>query len=688
MKRILFNATHPEELRIAVVDGQQLLDLDIEAAIRAEKQGNIYKGVITKVEPSLEAAFVDYGSPRQGFLPLKEIYPGYFKQAAQAGQEVIVQVEKDERGNKGAALTTYISLAGRFLVLMPNHPDGGGISRRVIGDERQDLRQILSNLKVDKRHSIIARTACIGRTEEELQWDLDFLHKLWQTIEAASGERTAPFLIHQESNLIVRSIRDHLSAEVTEVLIDDPELFNRAERLVAQVMPEYSDRIRLYEESVPLFSRYQVEHQVAQAFEREISLPSGGVIIIDPTEALTAIDVNSARATRGSDIEETALQTNLEAVNEIARQMRLRDLGGLIVIDLIDLSQSRHQRQVEQALKEALKLDKARTQINKISQFGLLEMSRQRRRSALTDAKYSPCPRCSGSGNIRNVVSSALQLMRLIEDQGLKESTEAMQILVPIDTATFLINEKRREILQLESRLASRIIIVPSAELVSPQYSLRRLRGAELEELGNLPSFQQEIDHEHEAENPMNSLKTAKPEQPGVRLDQIEHAPPPPPEAPPARTAGPAEEGSGLGIGKLWQSLFQRSQEPAEATAIAPPSPGSEAPPRRRRSPTGRRRPSSADSPPTRGGRGRGRRGGQRSGQPRGDRGDRPDRGERGDRGDRGERGESRASSNRRGGGRRGGGRSPRRDDVGNTVDPNRRPDAPPQDIPDDIGNR
>ena len=678
MKRILFNATHPEELRIAVIDGQQLLDLDIEAAIRAEKQGNIYKGVITKVEPSLEAAFVDYGSPRQGFLPLKEIYPGYFKQAAQAGQEVVVQVEKDERGNKGAALTTYISLAGRFLVLMPNNPDGGGISRRVFGDERQDLRQVLSGLKVDKRHSIIARTACIGRTEEELQWDLDFLHKLWQTIETASGERPAPFLIHQESNLIVRSIRDHLSAEVPEVLIDDPELFNRAQRLVAQVMPEYSDRIRLYEEPVPLFSRYQVEHQVAQAFEREISLPSGGVIIIDPTEALTAIDVNSARATRGSDIEETALQTNLEAVNEIARQMRLRDLGGLIVIDLIDLNQSRHQRQVEQALKEALKLDKARTQINKISQFGLLEMSRQRRRSALTDAKYSPCPRCNGSGNIRNVVSCALQLMRLIEDQGLKESTEAMQVLVPIDTATFLINEKRREITQLEARLASRIIIVPSAELVSPQYSLRRLRGAELEELGNLQSFEQEIDHEHEVENPMNSLKTAKPEQPGVRLEQIEHAPPPPPEAPPARTAGAAaEEGSGLGIGKLWQSLFQRSQTPA-STAGAPLAAGSEAPPRRRRSPTGRRRPASADAPPPRGGRGRGRRGGQRSGPPRGDR---PDRGERG------ERGESRASNNRRGPGRRSGGRGPRRDDVGNT-DPNRRPDAPPQDIPDDIGNR
>ena len=536
MKRMLFNATHPEELRVAIVDGQHLVDLDLESAVRAEKKGNIYKAVITKVEPGLEAAFVDYGAERQGFLPLKEIYRGYFGQydsktpisgvkiaeEIREGQEMVVQVNKDERGAKGAALTTFVSLAGRFLVFMPNNPKGGGISRRVSGEERMDLRQVLANLDVGDQHALIARTAGIGRSPEELQWDLDFLLKLWDTIETAASELKAPRLIHQESNLIVRSIRDYLGADISEIIVDDREIHERARRFMQQVMPHNLTKLKYYSDNVPLFSRFQVEHQIESAFKREVRLPSGGSMVIDHTEALISIDVNSARATKGADIEETALQTNLEAADEIARQLRIRDLGGLVVIDLIDMTITRNQRAVETRLKDALQPDRARVQVGKISRFGLLEMSRQRLRSSLSDANYRACPRCQGTGTIRNVVSSSLSLLRLIEEKALQENTEAIQVLLPLDMATYLLNEKRHEVNQLESRLASRIIIIPSEQLASPQFQIKRMRSDELEELTGVPSYRQHVDLTDREEDLTASFKSAPAETPHVQLEQIE----------------------------------------------------------------------------------------------------------------------------------------------------------------------
>jgi len=426
MKRMLFNATHPEELRVAIVDGQKLLDLDIESAVRAQRKGNIYKGRITRVEPSLEAAFVEYGANRQGFLPLKEISRTYFQNYSPStpmaqvkiddvvneGQELVVQVDKDERGTKGAALTTFVSLAGRYLVLMPNNPKGGGISRRISGSDRAELRDAMSGLEIPSSHALIARTAGIGRSSEELQWDLDFLVQLWKAIEEAAGERPAPFLIFQESNLIVRTLRDYLRGDIAEILIDEPGIFERAHKFMSQVMPNSRVKLKLYEDNIPLFSRFQIEHQIETAYSREVRLPSGGALVIDHTEAVVAVDVNSAKATKGGDIEETALQTNLEAVDEVARQLRIRDLGGLIVIDLIDMSASRNQRLVENRLNEALKADRARVQVGRISRFGLLEMSRQRLRSSISDSNYVACPRCEGTGSIRSVTSSALSLLR------------------------------------------------------------------------------------------------------------------------------------------------------------------------------------------------------------------------------------------------------------------------------------
>ncbi len=546
MKRLLFNATHPEELRVAIVNGQKLLDLDIESAIRSERKGNIYKAVVTKVEPSLEAAFVDYGAGKHGFLSLKEICRNYFRNydghqsisqiriedAIKAGQEMIVQVEKDERGTKGASLTTFISLAGRFLVLMPNNPKGGGISRRISGGDRTDLRDTLANLDIPSEHALIARTAGIGRSREELQWDLDFLGKLWQSIENASKAAKAPFLIYQESNLIVRSIRDHLSADIAEIIIDDEEIYERAERFMSQVMPQNLARLKLYQSQVPLFSRFHIERQIESAFTREVKLPSGGSIVIDHTEALIAVDVNSGRSTKGGDIEETAFQTNFEAVGEVARQLRLRDLGGLIVIDLIDMSSGENQRLVENRLKEALKSDRARVQIGKISRFGLLEMSRQRLRASISDANYIPCPRCQGTGSIRSVVSSSLNVLRLIEDAAKKENTEALQVDLPLDMATYLMNEKRHELHQLEARLASRIIVIPNERLDSPDFTLRKLRGAELENLGQAPSYEQKIDQQKNEPDPKENLKSPTPPKASVELDSIQHTPPPLPSAP------------------------------------------------------------------------------------------------------------------------------------------------------------
>ena len=576
MKRILFNATHPEELRVAIVDGQHLIDLDLESAIRAEKKGNIYKGVVTKVEPGLEAAFVNYGAERQGFLPLKDIYRGYFSQydsktpmsgvkiaqEIREGQEMVVQVSKDERGAKGAALTTFVSLAGRFLVFMPNNPKGGGISRRVSGEERMDLRQVLDNLDVGDQHALIARTAGIGRNPEELQWDLDFLLKLWNTIESAAAELKAPRLIHQESNLIVRSIRDHLGEDIAEIIVDDEEIHERAKRFMQQVMPHNLNKLKLYRDTVPLFSRFQIEQQIGLAFKREVRLPSGGSVVIDHTEALISIDVNSARATKGADIEETALQTNLEATDEIARQLRVRDLGGLVVIDLIDMTISRNQRAVETRLKDALTPDRARVQIGKISRFGLLEMSRQRLRSSLSESNYRVCPRCEGTGTIRNVVSSALSLLRLIEEKALQENTEAIQVILPLDMATYLLNEKRHEVNQLESRLASRIIIIPSEQLASPKFEIKRLRGDELEAMSGIPSYLQQVDLADQEEDNSTSLKYAPTETPLVKLEQIEQSIAPVN----AMDAGTTSAAGGF-FRRLWKMITEnKSAEPAKPT--------------------------------------------------------------------------------------------------------------------------
>ncbi len=536
MKRMLFNATHPEELRVAIVDGQQLINLDIESAVRAEKKGNIYKAVVTRVEPGLEAAFVEYGTSRQGFLPLKDIHRDYFTgqpantspaqskiaEVVREGQEMTVQVSKDERGGKGAALTTFISLAGRFLVLMPNNPKKGGISRRVSGEERLDLRQILANLEGGEQHALIARTAGLGRSAEELQWDLDFLLKLWKSLEEAAADLKAPRLIYQESNLIVRSLRDYLADDIAEIIVDEQEIHERAQRFMQQVMPHNLAKLKYHSEPTPLFSRFQIEHQIEAAFQREMRLPSGGAIVIDHTEALVAIDINSARATKGADIEETALQTNLEAVDEIARQLRVRDLGGLVVMDLIDMASNQNQRAVEMRLHNALKLDRARTQVGRISRFSLLEMSRQRLRASISDANYRDCPRCQGNGTIRSVVSASLSVLRLLEEKALQESTEALQVILPLDMAAYLLNEKRYEVSRLESRLASRIIIIPSEQLSSPHFQIKRLRGDEVKALGELPSYQQPFELESDQEEPiLASLKPAVAEKPHIHLHQI-----------------------------------------------------------------------------------------------------------------------------------------------------------------------
>ncbi len=582
MKRMLFNATHAEELRVAIVDGQKLIDLDLEAAVRTEKKGNIYKGIITKVEPSLEACFVDYGSERQGFLPLKEIYRGYFNNhdsrtqitdvkidsVIREGQKMIVQVDKDERGTKGAALTTFVSLAGRFLVFMPNNPKGGGISRRIAGEDRNELREILSRLDISGQHSLIARTEGIGRSQEELQWDLDFLVRLWDNIEQASSNSKAPFLIYQEGNLIVRSIRDYLSGDIAEVIVDDKEIHERAERFITQVMPHNLKKLKLYEDSVPLFSRYQIEGQIDSAFNRLVTLPSGGTLSVDHTEALISIDVNSARATKGSDIEETALNTNLEAVEEIARQLRIRDIGGLVVIDLIDMSVSRNQRSVESRLKGALKADRARVQVGHISRFGLLEMSRQRLRSSISDINYQVCPRCDGMGTIRNVVSASLSLLRIIEDEALKENTEAIQVVLPLDMATYLLNEKRHELYQLEARLASRVIIVPSAELSSPQFRIKRLRSDELDELTDIASFRQETNIESKSKASSNKPRATKSAIPHVQLDQIT---PPPFESPASSTEPEPKQGKPGLLPRLIRSLFGKDESAQETRSTNRP---------------------------------------------------------------------------------------------------------------------
>ncbi|MCG9966093.1 ribonuclease E [Shewanella cutis] len=488
MKRMLINATQSEELRVALVDGQQLYDLDIESPGHEQKKSNIYKGKITRVEPSLEAAFVDYGAERHGFLPLKEIAREYFpkgysfqgrpniKEVVSEGQEVIVQIDKEERGNKGAALTTFISLAGSYLVLMPNNPRAGGISRRIEGDERTELKEAMADLEVPAGMGLIVRTAGVGKESTELKWDLKVLQHHWAAITEAAQTKGAPFLIHQESNVIVRAIRDYLRRDVGEILIDHPRIYEEAKQHIALVRPDFVERVKLYEAEVPLFTHYQIESQIESAFQREVRLPSGGSIVIDPTEALTSIDINSARATKGGDIEETALNTNLEAADEIARQLRLRDLGGLVVIDFIDMTPVRHQREVENRLRDAVHHDRARVQLGRISRFGLMEMSRQRLRPSLEESAAHICPRCHGQGTIRSTESLALSILRLMEEEAIKENTSQIEAIVPVDVAAFLLNEKRKAIRITEQRHDVEVYVIPDPHMMTPDYRVIRHR--------------------------------------------------------------------------------------------------------------------------------------------------------------------------------------------------------------------
>ena len=502
MKRMLFNATQAEELRVAIVDGQKLVDLDIESANKEQRKSNIYKGVVTRVEPSLEAAFIDYGNDRHGFLPFKELSRACYSTNApesgrpriqdvlREGHEIIVQVEKDERGNKGAALTTYISLAGRYLVLMPNNPRGGGVSRRIEGEDRNELRDVMAQLEIPAGMSIIARTAGIGRGVEELQWDLNYLLQLWNAIDGAANNQKGTFLIYQESSLVIRAIRDYFQPDIGEILIDTEEVYEQARQFMGHVMPGNVHKVKLYSDDVPLFSRFQIEHQIETAFSREVNLPSGGAIVIDHTEALVSVDVNSARSTRGTDIEQTAFNTNLEAAEEVARQLRLRDLGGLVVIDFIDMENQRNQRDVENRLRDALHYDRARVQFGKISKFGLMELSRQRLQPSLGESSHQPCPRCNGTGFIRGIESTALHILRIIQEQAMKDYTGAIHAQIPVDVATFLLNEKRTDIVAIESRLKVSVVLIPNIYLVTPHYKITRLRHDEINPLELLtPSY-------------------------------------------------------------------------------------------------------------------------------------------------------------------------------------------------------
>ena len=502
MKRMLFNATHAEELRVAIVDGQTLLDLDVETTGKEQKKSNIYKAVITRIEPSLEAAFVNYGADRHGFLPFKEISRTYFKDpqanptkvriqdVLSEGTELVVQVEKDERGNKGAALTTFISLAGRYLVLMPNNPRGGGVSRRIEGEERVHLRDAMDQLNLPTGMSVIARTAGIGRNAEELEWDLNYLTQLWKAVDGAADSQKAPFLIYQDASLVIRAIRDYFRQDIGEILIDTESIYEQARQFMGHVMPHNVDRVKWYQEETPLFSRFQIEQQTESAYSRQVVLPSGGSIVIDHTEAMVSIDVNSARSTRGSDIEETARKTNIEAAEEVARQLRLRDLGGLVVIDFIDMENTNSQREVENTLREALRYDRARVQVGKISRFGLLELSRQRLQTSLGETSHITCPRCSGTGNIRSIESTALHVLRIVQEEAMKESTAAVHAQVPVAVASYLLNEKRDELYAIEHRVKVSCVLIPNTHLETPHYIVKRLRHDELNQIDmTVPSY-------------------------------------------------------------------------------------------------------------------------------------------------------------------------------------------------------
>jgi ribonuclease E len=555
-------------MRVALVDGQKLYDLDIESTNRTQKKSNIYKGRVVRIEPSLEAAFIDYGGNRHGFLPLKEISRSLFKKkpesgqrgrvnikdAIDEGQEFIVQIEKEERGNKGAALTTMISLAGRYLVLMPDNPRSGGISRQIEGADRAEAREVMSQLDIPQNTALILRTAGIGKSKEELQWDTDYLTTLWEAIDKAGSERPAPFLIYQESEVIIRAIRDYLRTDIAEIWVDDKEVHKRSKEFMEQVMPHNLHKLKLYEEADPLFTRYQIESQIESAFSREVRLPSGGSLVIDHTEAMISIDINSARATKGSDIEETALNTNLEAADEVARQLRLRDLGGLIVIDFIDMMVNKNQRDVENRMKDALRVDRARVQVGKISRFGLLEMSRQRLRPSLGESRHLPCPRCDGQGTIRDIESLSLAILRIIEEEAMKDSTAKVIVNLPVSAATFLLNEKRQPISELQQRLDVDIVIIPSPALETPQYQVLRIPLSKANEAQHQQASYSLI---AEVENDVkgNGLRTHKTvvEQPVVQ------------QIIPAAPQGKTVKSAGL-ISRIIKSLFGSSKEEKKET--------------------------------------------------------------------------------------------------------------------------
>ncbi|MDE0455997.1 MAG: Rne/Rng family ribonuclease, partial [Chromatiales bacterium] len=573
MKRMLVNATQPEECRVAMVDGQFLYDLDIEVAARSQRKASIYKARITRIEPSLEAAFVDYGAERHGFLPFKEIAREFYadrttesgesptvRDALAEGQELLVQVEKEERGKKGAALTTFPSLAGRYLVLMPNNPRAGGISRRIEGEERTALREALSALEVPAGMGLIVRTAGVGKSHEELQWDLDYLLKLWGAVETAANERSGPFLVYQESNVIIRAIRDYFDKDVNEVLIDDEKVYGQARDFIAQVMPESAGRVRHYDGRVPLFSRFQIESQIESAFSHSVRLPSGGSLVIDHTEALVSIDVNSAKATKGGDIEETALNTNLEAADEVARQLRLRDVGGLIVIDFIDMAPARNQREVETRLREALRQDRARVQLGRISRFGLLEMSRQRLRPSLGESSLRTCPTCNGRGYVRGPESLALSVLRIVQEEAMKDLTGRIVARLPIEVATFLLNEKREDVFDIEKRTGVQIILVPDPSMTLPNYEVERVREEEHRH-DSARDVSYELTAEVDATSTFSVGATAQADEPAVKAV--------PPSAPPPSRPAPSAESTGRTglLVRLRTWLFGERPEPGRAAA-------------------------------------------------------------------------------------------------------------------------
>ncbi len=676
MKRMLINATQPEEVRVALVDGQRLDDLDIESRRHQQKKGNVYKARVCSVEPSLEAAFVEFGSERHGFLPIKEVARDLIarsgrnaqsaKQSSKGGrpsiaemiapgQEFLVQVDKEERGTKGAALTTFLSLAGRYMVLMPNNPRAGGISRRIEGADRDSLREALSSLDIPDGMGVIVRTAGIGRSSEALQWDLDYLLKLWNAIQAAGDESKAPALIYQENDVVVRAIRDYLRNDIGEVLIDGEQAFTEAGDFVERVMPHYKDRIKRYGDDTPLFTRYQIESQIETAFQHQVGLPSGGSVVIDPTEALVSIDINSARATKGADIEETALNTNLEAAEEIARQLRLRDMGGLIVIDFIDMSIGRNQRAVETKMRDALEADRARVQVSRISRFGLMEMSRQRLRPSLEEMTTEICPRCAGQGRVHDIRSLALAILRVMEEEALKERSSSVRALVPLSVAAYLLNEKRSQVATIEKRTDAHLVIVPNANLETPHYEVQRIREDEAEAESEVLSYEL-ADGPAEAELPKSRDNGRRPsrQQPSrqqedavVKSVAVSH-----PAPTPTQPAGPSI------LRRAWTALFGAGEAPA------PSAPAPSRPPARQRrggqredgaGNRERRREGDNAGRRERGGRERSRGGRQRRGREReqgsateareerggrGERGQRPERGERGERSERGDRGQ------------------------------------------------